>query len=132
MLRHILTVVFVCLSGFTISDLSDANEDLAASLNPEPFTVSTIKRGKQLFTMHCVTCHGTDGRGDTEMREFLKTSPSDLTDGQWIYGQRPDQIFDVIAEGRIPRDMPAFRDKLSEERIWQIINYLEFLGGRKP
>ena len=123
-MRCILAVVIGCLAGFP--------EEATASENPEPFTVSTIKRGKQLFTMHCVTCHGVDGRGDTEMREFLKTSPSDLTDGQWIYGERSDQIFDVITEGRIPRDMPAFGGKLSDERIWQIINYLEFLGGRRP
>lgn len=131
-MRHVLPVVIVCLAGFAGSCVAQTNGEAVASDNPVPFNVSTIKRGKQLFTMHCVTCHGIDGVGDTEMREFLKTSPSDLTDGQWIYGGGSDQIFDVIARGRIPRDMPAFEDQLSDERIWQIISYLEFLGGKKP
>ena len=100
--------------------------------NPLEFNIETIKRGKQLFTLHCIRCHGTDGRGDTEMREFLKTPPSDLSDGQWLYGNSGEAIFDVIRQGRAARDMPAFSSELSEERIWQVIHYIDYLGGRRP
>jgi len=100
--------------------------------NPEEFSIATIKRGKQFFTVHCIRCHGTDGRGDTEMREFLKTAPADLSDGQWLYGGGDTAIFDVISRGRTERDMPAYDKELTETEIWQIISYIRYLGGQRP
>lgn len=100
--------------------------------NPMPFNVATIKRGRQFYTIHCVTCHGIDGRGDTEMREFLKTSPADLTDEIWIYGGHDRALFDAIKSGREERDMPGFKDKLKDEDIWQVVTYLRYLGGIRP
>lgn len=103
-----------------------------ADANPLEFNIATIKRGRQHYTIHCATCHGTDGRGDTEMREFLKTQPADLTDDVWVYGGHDAALFDAIRSGREERDMPAFADKLTDERIWQVVNYLKYLGGERP
>ncbi len=100
--------------------------------NPLAFNIANIQRGKQFFTIHCVSCHGVDGRGDTEMREFLKTPPADLVDDQWTYGDTDHAIFDVVKEGRTARDMPAFNEKLNDERIWQVISYARYLGGSRP
>ena len=96
------------------------------------FSLSNIKRGKQLFTVHCVSCHGMDGRGDTEMREFLKTPPADLSDDQWLYGGSEAVLFNVVKEGRTARDMPAFNATLSDQRIWQLVTYMRYLGGERP
>ncbi len=103
-----------------------------AETNPQEFSVATIKRGRQLYTVHCVTCHGKDGRGDTEMREFLKTPPADLTDDQWVYGGHDAAVYDAIYTGREERDMPGFRDKLTEERTWSVVSYIRYLGGERP
>ena len=108
------------------------NEPQVSGGNPLEFNVTNIRRGKQFFTMHCVSCHGTDGRGDTEMREFLKTPPADLTDDQWTYTGADDAVFDVVKQGRTARDMPAFAGQLSDERIWQVVGYVNYLGGRRP
>lgn len=104
----------------------------ASVSSPLAFNIANIKRGKQFFTIHCVSCHGADGRGDTEMREFLKTPPADLTDDQWIYGNSDAAIFVIVNEGKVDRDMPAFNEKLNEERIWQVVGYLQYLGGKRP
>ena len=97
-----------------------------------PFDAASIKRGRQLYAMHCLTCHGTEGRGDTEMREFLKTAPADLTDDVWSYGGDNGAVFHIISVGNRERDMPGFADKLTEQRIWQIVAYIRYLGGRRP
>lgn len=107
-------------------------EEPVEGANPVAFNIDSIKRGRQLYAIHCVTCHGVDGRGDTEMREFLKTAPSDLTDDTWTYGGHDAALFSVIQMGRADRDMPGFSDKLSDERIWQVINYMRYLAGKRP
>ncbi len=125
--------IFICMTAWASpchsQTVGDAPEHKS---NPLEFNIASIKRGKQLFTIHCVSCHGVDGRGDTEMREFLKTPPSDLSDDQWTYGDSEDAIFDVIKVGRTARDMPAFSEKLSDERTWQIVGYIKYLGGARP
>ena len=89
-----------------------------ANDGPVEFSIATVKRGKQLYTVHCVSCHGIDGRGDTEMREFLKTPPADLSDDQWIYGDSGEAVFAIVKNGMSARDMPGFAEKLTDERVW--------------
>ena len=66
------------------------------------------------------------------MREFLKTPPADLSDAQWTYGNDDAAVFDVIKQGRTARDMPAFNEQLDDERIWQVTDYIKYLGGKRP
>jgi len=91
--------------------------------NPIAYSQESIALGKQLYTRFCVVCHGANGKGDTEMREFLPTRPSDLTDAEWKYGDRDGDFFLVIKNGT-EYDMEAFADRLSDERIWHVVNYL--------
>lgn len=91
--------------------------------NPVAATSESIALGKQYYMRFCVVCHGANGKGDTEMREFLPTHPSDLTDSEWKYGARDGDIFLVIKNGT-EYDMEAFGDRLTDERIWHMVNYL--------
>ena len=100
--------------------------------NPIAFSMSNIKRGKQLYAGHCALCHGGDGSGDTQMREFLKIHPANFLDQRWTYGARDGDLFKVIKQGKIDRDMPAFAHELTDERIWQTIHYIRYLGGKRP
>jgi cytochrome c oxidase cbb3-type subunit 3 len=54
-----------------------------------------------------------------------------LMDGKWRYGGRIDQIVASIAEGR-PNGMPAWRDRLTEQQMWQIAAYVRTLSGQAP
>ncbi len=100
--------------------------------NPLDFNADNLKRGRAFYQRHCVTCHGADGRGDTEMREFLKTAPADLTNGEWVYGGGDEALFTIIKTGNPERDMPGFSEQLADERIWQVVHYLRYLGGARP
>ena len=132
-MKYSVGAIFVCMTAWASPCHSQTAGDTADRQgSPLEFNIASIKRGKQLFTIHCVSCHGVDGRGDTEMREFLKTPPSDLSDDQWTHGDSEDAIFDVIKVGRTARDMPAFSEKLSDERTWQIVGYIKYLGGARP
>ena len=125
----------VMFSTLVFGSVWEASNNLAfaeADANPLEFNIGTIKRGRQLYTLHCVSCHGKDGRGDTEMREFLKTPPADLTDDEWIYGGHDAAVFDAIRSGREERDMPGFKNKLTDQRAWSVVSYIRYLGGDRP
>jgi cytochrome c oxidase cbb3-type subunit 3 len=78
-----------------------------------------ISEGKRLFeTMNCAGCHFHGGGG---------IGPP-LMDDEWIYGSDPSQIFKTIIEGR-PNGMPAFKGKLGNQQVWQIVAYVRSLSG---
>lgn len=97
--------------------------------NPLEADYNALSRGKRFYTIHCVKCHGENGMGDTEMREFLETHPSDLTNGKWKYGARDGDIFIAIKNGA-GNDMPPFETKLNDERIWQVVLYLRSMSKK--
>ena len=81
-----------------------------------------LSEGKRLFEqMNCVGCHAHGGGA---------IGPP-LMDEKWIYGNRPDQIFSTIVEGR-PNGMPSFHQKLPDYEIWQLAAYVRSLGGQVP
>ena len=73
--------------------------------------------GKQVYSRHCVGCHGVDGAGEAAGAPDFR------------YGTRllqPDRdLFQTIAQGR--GGMPAFRGILSEEEMLDVIAYMRTL-----
>jgi mono/diheme cytochrome c family protein len=83
--------------------------------NPVPVTGQSIQAGRLIFEKHCASCHGRDARGGVG---------PDLTDGQWIHGPSDGEIFHVISDGVAGTSMKGFRDVLSDEVRWHLVNYL--------
>lgn len=98
--------------------------------NPVENNFEALSRGKRFYSVHCVKCHGENGMGDTEMREFLETPPSDLTSGEWKFGDKDGEIFAAIKDGA-GNDMPPFENLLNDERIWQLVHYLRSMESDK-
>ena len=85
---------------------------------PNPFEgkADAVAAGHDLFgKMNCAGCHAYDLTGGMG---------PDLTDASWLYGGKPGEIFHTIAEGT-PRGMPAWKDKLTPDQIWQIVTYIQ-------
>jgi mono/diheme cytochrome c family protein len=109
--------------GESIDDRrSPTTEPLNATRNKYEESQSAINEGEQLFSKYnCTGCHGHGGGG----------SGVPLMDDQWIYGSRPDQVFNTIVEGR-PDGMPSFGRKIPEDRIWRLVVFVRSLGGLTP
>lgn len=90
--------------------------------NPVKSDATSIATGKELYTQHCKSCHGTKGKGDgpkaaqldTECGDFTKPDFQKQTDGALYY---------KTFEGR--KDMPSFKKKIPEANdIWAVVNYM--------
>jgi cytochrome c oxidase cbb3-type subunit 3 len=51
-----------------------------------------------------------------------------LRDPVWLYGDRDDQIFASIAEGR-SKGMPAWGHRIPAHQIWQLVAYIKSMGS---
>jgi cytochrome c oxidase cbb3-type subunit 3 len=92
------------------------------TLSPYNGNAWAISEGKRLFShFNCVGCHANGGGG---------IGPA-LMDDEWIYGFGAANIFATVVEGR-PDGMPSFRNKITEDQIWQIVAYVESMSGHSP
>jgi cytochrome c oxidase cbb3-type subunit 3 len=83
----------------------------------------SISEGQRLFDwFNCSGCHG--GRGGGHI------GPA-LTDAEWRYGARVEDVHRSIADGR-PQGMPAFKGLIQDDQIWQLSAYVLSLSGRVP
>ncbi|MCL4367677.1 MAG: c-type cytochrome [Actinobacteria bacterium] len=89
--------------------------------NPIPSTPESVARGRQLFIQSCAPCHGTSGKGDGPAVKGLSDRPVDLTQA-YMRDVTDGEMFWVIGNGWY--GMPAFKNNLSEEEIWHLINYV--------
>jgi cytochrome c oxidase cbb3-type subunit 3 len=81
-----------------------------------------ISQGKRLFRwFNCSGCHANGGGG---------MGPA-LMDDEWRYGDRIDQIYASIDQGR-PNGMPSFHGKIPPEQVWQLAAYVRSLSGAAP
>jgi cytochrome c oxidase cbb3-type subunit 3 len=100
--------------------ISGAPPQLYYELNrPYETNAYNLSEGKRLYAWFgCRDCHA-DGQG--------RTGPSFL-DGWWYYGPEMVSIFASIRDGR-PHGMPAFRDRMTTEQIWQLAGYVQTIGA---
>jgi len=100
-----------------------APEEAATRPNPVAPTSASVENGKAVYEKYCLSCHGLDGRGKGPVASRLGFFAGDLTDGKRMSAQTDGGIFWKIATGRDP--MPAFKEAgtLSDDQIWNVINF---------
>jgi cytochrome c oxidase cbb3-type subunit III len=92
----------------------------AETVNPVANDPAAVAEGHKLFiSMNCAGCHGYDAKGGM--------GPN-LTDTYWRYGGTPERLYDSILNGR-PKGMPAWGLALPPQHIWQLVSFIQSLGG---
>lgn len=94
--------------------------------NPLPKTPETIRTGGELYADKCASCHDASGMGDGAAGLALYPSPALLTHLIRMPSRVDEYLIWAIADGGEPfaTDMPAFKDDLSDDQIWQIVTYM--------
>lgn len=106
----------------TEQGMFDAKEDAASLPNPVPATAESVARGRALYATTCLVCHGPEGRGDGPVGQAFDPTPMDLNDS-YTQDQADGQIFFTLTRGR--GAMPFYRDVLTQEERWDVVNYIK-------
>ena len=72
--------------------------DAAELHNPVEYSQDSVSLGKQRYIRQCVECHGMDGRGNTEMVEFLLERPANLRKEKWKYGTKAAGVCRIVRD----------------------------------
>jgi cytochrome c oxidase cbb3-type subunit 3 len=108
-------ILHVPVSGLHPGDVSLAPK-IANPLAQDP---QAVTRGMQDFVQfNCVGCHAPNAGGGM--------GPA-LSEGQFIYGSSPANLFLSIYQGR-PNGMPAWGELLAESTIWELVAYVDSIA----
>ncbi|HLJ23174.1 MAG TPA: c-type cytochrome [Candidatus Acidoferrales bacterium] len=103
-----------------------APDDAKKVKNPVPSNAESLTAGEQLFTDNCVLCHGEKGLGDGPGAKTIKVKPANFTDPKLQASETDGSLFWKMSNGRGP--MPSWKDTLSDQERWQLVNYIRKLG----
>jgi len=106
---------------------NDAKATPAAAATPDEFAAV-----RATFARDCQVCHGPDGKGGpVELEDGTKLRVPSLREGHALRHKDSDFVKQITRGGD---GMPAFKDKLTEKEIEELISFIrkEFQGGMTP
>jgi mono/diheme cytochrome c family protein len=94
--------------------------------NPMSRTPDTVREGGALYAKECAICHDASGMGHGDAGLALYPSPALLAHLLRMPQAVDEYLLWAISEGGEPfgTAMPAFKEALASEEIWQIITYM--------
>ncbi|NMV37818.1 c-type cytochrome [Ralstonia insidiosa] len=100
--------------------------------SPTAFSLVSIANGGRVYNAACASCHGADGRGEGPLAATLTRWPPTVV-GPLLGRHADGELFWHIAHGM--RDgqgvvtMPAFANRLSDNDIWAVLDYMKVLAA---
>jgi glucose/arabinose dehydrogenase/mono/diheme cytochrome c family protein len=97
------------------SSFHDAPASAKELKNPYAGQPRAAEIGGQLYAVNCASCHGPQGQGTGNVPALKNSGVQATNDGE---------LFWFVTQGSANNGMPSWAS-LSEDRRWQIINYLK-------
>lgn len=97
-------------------------------VNPEPKSPESLARGQQMYELHCLVCHGKQGRGDGPVGRKFVPQPMELN-LDYVQLQPDGQLFYTISHGSIA--MPFYRQAILTEDRWHLVNFIKEAFGEQ-
>jgi mono/diheme cytochrome c family protein len=134
-----LRKALICTTAAVIAGLLISLNAMAQTPQPKPWEVSaeaknmknpiakgeeSNKAGQALYLKNCASCHGKTGLGDGVKARMLKDFPGDFS-GTFFQNQTDGEHFFKTKTGR--GEMPKYEGKLSDDDIWNIVNFMRTL-----
>lgn len=95
---------------------------------------ATLNQGRDLYGMHCVSCHGEDGSGNGPAAKSLKFPPRDFREAAFSFvpsGDLPshEQLIERISSGVPDRGMPPWKG-MREQDLSALADYIKTFSPR--
>jgi mono/diheme cytochrome c family protein len=118
-----VALIFIA-SGYTsLQDDWVVPEKFRNMENPYSEVEDEDEIGKDLYSVHCRSCHGKTGLGDGSKAFELESDVKDFT-AKTFKSQSDGAIYFKIIMGR--DEMPSFDKKIKdEEDRWMLVNYVK-------
>jgi mono/diheme cytochrome c family protein len=108
--------------------------DPSITKNPVPADKVSVERGRLLYSVTCIQCHGADYNGNGIVGLALMNHPADLTSAV-IKSKQDVDLFNTISNGIIVKDksgkdqihMPALNENLTFRDRWDLVNFIRSL-----
>jgi predicted CXXCH cytochrome family protein len=115
---------------FLAQKLVDLGIDRDAKERKNPVSTragsADVAAGRDVYQRNCQACHGTDGRGNTEVGGGLYPPPLDLSREALEHRKRTDgDLFYLIRHGIRNTGMPGWR--LSDQEMWDVVAFVRNL-----
>ena len=95
--------------------------------NPLAATPEVLKRAREHWADHCASCHGNDGRGQTQMGRNLFPKAPDMTLAE-TQNLSDGEIFYMIENGVRLTGMPAWGTPgQSDSETWELVHFIRHL-----
>lgn len=142
-----LVILLVCgavalTSGPAVEAAATAGEIVMSPTLTVPRSLITLKdpyagdpasaaRGKIVYQQNCQVCHGIAGDGRGPAGANLRIPPASFHNPQHFQSPAMDgPHFWVIQHGDGQLSgMPAWQGKLTDQQIWDVLNYVKVLSG---
>jgi len=82
-----------------------------------------VARGRALFVVNCVLCHGARADGRGQRAAGFSKKPADFTDPAWRERTSARRAYFAIREGLRGTPMPSWK-ALSEDECWDLAAYV--------
>lgn len=107
--------------------------DLQKAQNPLPLTAEVLAEARGHFADHCASCHGNDGKGETEMGRHLYPKTPDMTLPE-TQSLSDGELFATIENGIRLTGMPGWGDGTAESAYgsWTLVHFIRHLPKLTP
>ena len=97
-----------------------------------PLTDDNLVAGARAYSQYCAVCHGLISQPDTAISKGMFPKPPQLFRGHGVTDDPVGETYWKIENGIRLTGMPAFRQSLSENQIWQMALLLANAGKLPP
>ena len=134
-MKQIMIFLTLAVVSFAIVSCADANKPAnntaskpagsnIVTATPLPSaTIDELASGRKVYEFNCSNCHKPDGTGGPVEIEGKKLNPDNLTSDK-IKGFTDEKIIGYIMNGIEDEGMPAFKGKLSEGEMRDVVRYV--------
>ena len=110
-----------------------APADLRDAKNPVSLTPEVLAEARAHFADHCATCHGNDGKGQTEMGPRFYPKVPDMT-LRATQEQSDGELFAIIENGVRMTGMPGWGEGTAQSArgSWTLVHFIRHLPRITP